>query len=133
MMAAMKRPTDPLAGLPPVRGRLTAHAPLDGITWFRVGGPAEIMFRPADRDDLAGFLAGKPAGLPVTMIGVGSNLLVRDGGVPGVVIRLGREFARVTAEDEQIRAGAAALDLNVAVAASNSCPAFPARSGARCG
>jgi UDP-N-acetylmuramate dehydrogenase len=120
MMAAMKRPTDPLAGLPPVRGRLTAHAPLAGITWFRVGGPAEIMFRPADRDDLAGFLAGKPAGLPVTMIGVGSNLLVRDGGVPGVVIRLGREFARVTAEDEQIRAGAAALDLNVAVAARDA-------------
>jgi UDP-N-acetylmuramate dehydrogenase len=120
MMAAMKRPTDPLAGLPQVRGRLSADAPLAGITWFRVGGSAEIMFRPADRDDLATFLAGKPAGLPVTVIGVGSNLLVRDGGVPGVVIRLGREFARIAAEGEQIRAGAAALDLNVAIAARDA-------------
>jgi UDP-N-acetylmuramate dehydrogenase len=120
MMAAMKRPTDPLAGLPPVRGRLTAEAPLAGITWFRVGGPAQIMFRPADRDDLARFLAGKPKDLPVTVIGVGSNLLVRDGGVPGVVIRLGREFARIAAEGDRIRAGAAALDLNVAIAARDA-------------
>jgi UDP-N-acetylmuramate dehydrogenase len=120
MMAAMKRPTDPLAGLPPVRGRLTAEAPLAGITWFRVGGPAQIMFRPADRDDLATFLAGKPKDLPVTVIGVGSNLLVRDGGVPGVVIRLGREFARIAAEGDRIRAGAAALDLNVAIAARDA-------------
>jgi UDP-N-acetylmuramate dehydrogenase len=120
MMAAMKRPTDPLAGLPPVRGRLTADAPLAGITWFRVGGPAQIMFRPADRDDLAAFLAGKPKDLPVTVIGVGSNLLVRDGGVPGVVIRLGREFARVAADGDRIHAGAAALDLNVAIAARDA-------------
>ncbi|HWA43407.1 MAG TPA: UDP-N-acetylmuramate dehydrogenase [Hypericibacter adhaerens] len=119
-MAAAKRPTDPLAGLPPVRGRLTADAPLAGITWFRVGGTAEIMFRPADRDDLAAFLAGKPQGLPVTVIGVGSNLLVRDGGVPGVVIRLGREFARIETEDDRIRAGAGALDLNVAIAARDA-------------
>jgi UDP-N-acetylmuramate dehydrogenase len=120
MMAAMKRAPDLLAGLPPVRGRLTADAALAGITWFRVGGPAEIMFRPADREDLATFLAGKPADLPVTVIGVGSNLLVRDGGVPGVVIRLGREFARIAAEGEQVRAGAAALDLNVAIAARDA-------------
>jgi UDP-N-acetylmuramate dehydrogenase len=120
MMAAMKRSSDPLAGLPPVRGRLTAEAPLAGITWFRVGGPAEIMFRPADRDDLATFLAGKPAGLPVTVIGVGSNLRVRDGGVAGIVIRLGREFARIAADGERIRAGAAALDLNVSIASRDA-------------
>jgi UDP-N-acetylmuramate dehydrogenase len=120
MMAATKRPADLLASLPPVRGRLTANAPLAGITWFRVGGAAEIMFRPADRDDLAAFLAAKPAGLPVTVIGVGSNLLVRDGGVPGVVIRLGRAFARIEVEGERIRAGAAALDLNVAIAARDA-------------
>jgi UDP-N-acetylmuramate dehydrogenase len=120
MMAAMKRSPDPLAGLPTVRGRLTADAPLAGITWFRVGGTAEIMFRPADRDDLAAFLAGKPAGMPVTVIGVGSNLLVRDGGVPGIVIRLGREFARIAAEGEEILAGAGALDLNVSIAARDA-------------
>ncbi len=100
--------------LPPVRGRLTADAPLAGITWFRVGGPAEVMFRPADLDDLSGFLAGLPEGVPVTVIGVGSNLLVRDGGVPGVVIRLGRGFAGISVEGSLLRAGAAALDLNVA-------------------
>ena len=72
------------------------------------------MFRPADRDDLADFLAGMPRDVPVTVIGVGSNLLVRDGGVPGVVIRLGRGFADIDAEGSDVRAGAAALDLNVA-------------------
>src|SRR4029077_17025778 len=105
MSMAYRRTMPLIERLPKVRGRLTENAPLSGITWFRVGGPAEIMFRPADRDDLAAFLAGKPAGLPVTVIGVGSNLLVRDGGVPGVVIRLGREFARIAAEGEQIQAG----------------------------
>jgi len=103
--------------LPQVRGRLTADAPLAGITWFRVGGPAEVMFRPADVEDLRAFLAAKPADVPVTVIGVASNLLVRDGGVPGVVIRLGRGFAEVEAEGAEIVAGAAALDLNVAEAA----------------
>lgn len=103
--------------LPPVRGRYSADAPLSRVTWFKVGGPAEVMFRPADALDLAAFLAGKPADVPVTVIGVGSNLLVRDGGVPGVVVRLGREFAFVQAEGTRVTAGAGALDLNVAIAA----------------
>ena len=103
-----------LERLPKVRGRLTENAPLSGVTWFRVGGPAEIMFRPADREDLAHFIAGLPGGVPITVIGVGSNLLVRDGGVPGVVIRLGKGFAEIEARDGYLHAGAAALDVNVA-------------------
>ena len=106
--------------LPTVRGRLTADAPLAGITWFRVGGAAEVMFRPADVDDLAEFLAEKPGEVPVTVMGVGSNLLVRDGGVPGVVLRLGRGFAEIAVEERRIRAGAAALDLNVARVAAEA-------------
>ena len=74
-----------ISRLPPVRGRLGVQVPLAGVTWFRVGGPAEVLFRPADRDDLAAFLTACPSDVPVTVIGVGSNLLVRDGGgVPGV-------------------------------------------------
>jgi len=103
--------------LPPVRGRLTENAPLANITWFRVGGPAEVIFRPADAADLAEFLAHKPSDVPVTVIGVGSNLLVRDGGVPGVVIRLGRNFAEIETQGMTVTAGAGALDLNVARAA----------------
>lgn len=106
--------------LPPLKGRVGLNADLARITWFRVGGPAEIMFRPADLDDLQAFLAAKPADVPLTVIGVGSNLLVRDGGVPGVVIRLGREFARVSVDGDRVRAGAAALDLNVSRAARDS-------------
>jgi UDP-N-acetylmuramate dehydrogenase len=119
MMAAQKMQTL-LERLPAVRGRYTENAALAGITWFRVGGPAEVSFRPADRDDLAAFLMTKPADVPVTVIGVGSNLLVRDGGVPGVVIRLGRDFAGVEIGRATVRAGAAALDLNVALAARNA-------------
>lgn len=103
--------------LPAVRGRLTADAPLAGVTWFRVGGPAEVLFRPADADDLAGFLAACPAEVPVTVIGVASNLLVRDGGVPGVVIRLGGPFANLSVDGLTLTAGAAALDLTVALTA----------------
>src|SRR5688500_6117006 len=106
--------------LPEVRGRLTANAPLANVTWFRVGGPAEVMFKPADADDLSDFLAGCPADVPVTVIGVASNLLVRDSGVPGVVIRLGRAFADITVDGSEITAGAAALDLNVANAARDA-------------
>ena len=73
--------------LPQVRGRLDAHAPLADLTWFRVGGPAEVLFTPADETDLAAFLKAMPRDVPVYAIGVGSNLLVRDGGVAGVVIR----------------------------------------------
>jgi len=114
MMPARRTPSRLLDRLPKVRGRLSADAVLANTTWFRVGGPAEVLFRPADLDDLADFLAARPADVPVTVIGVGSNLLVRDGGVPGVVIRLGRGFAGISAQNNAIVAGAGALDLNVA-------------------
>jgi UDP-N-acetylmuramate dehydrogenase len=100
--------------LPPVRGRYGEKVALAPVTWFRVGGPAEVMFRPADVDDLAAFVARKPADVPATVLGVGSNLLVRDGGIPGVVVRLGRAFADIRADGDVIVAGAGALDLNVA-------------------
>ena len=106
--------------LPPVRGRLEAEKPLAAVTWFGVGGPAEVLFRPADRDDLMAFLAAKPAEVPVTVIGVGSNLLVRDGGVPGVVIRLGRALGSVEADGTELTCGAGVLDVNVAKAAAKA-------------
>jgi len=106
--------------LPPVRGRLAANAPVGPLTWFRVGGPAELLFRPADEDDLAGFLAALPAEIPVTVIGVGSNLLVRDSGIPGVTIRLGRGFVDVETDGDAVSAGAGALDANVALAAAQA-------------
>lgn len=120
MMPARKETPHLLDRLPPVRGRYTAEAPLDRITWFGVGGPAEVMFRPADPDDLAAFLAAKPADVPVTVIGVGSNLLVRDGGIAGVVVRLGRGFVEVVSEGNGVMAGAGALDANVALAAAKA-------------
>lgn len=104
-----------LKRLPPVRGRLDANAPLADLTWFRVGGAAEVLFTPADESDLAAFLKATPKDIAVYVIGVGSNLLVRDGGVPGVVIRLGRGFAEVKLEvNYRVRAGTAALDVRVA-------------------
>ena len=117
MMAAELTHSRLIERLPPVRGRLSENAPLVQVTWFRVGGPAEVLFRPADMDDLADFLAQKPRDVPVTVIGVASNLLVRDGGVPGVVVRLGRGFVDIAPEDATVAAGAGALDLNVALAA----------------
>ncbi|WP_173983940.1 UDP-N-acetylmuramate dehydrogenase [Magnetospirillum sp. SS-4] len=100
--------------LPAVRGRIGFDAPMAPFTWFRVGGPAEVLFRPADLDDLMTFLAGLPPQVPVTVIGVGSNLLVRDGGVPGVVIRLAGPFAAIETNGDTITAGAGALDITVA-------------------
>lgn len=91
-MSARKFRTPLIDRLPPVRGEMIADAPLDKYTWFRVGGPAEVLYHPADRDDLAHFLKHRPEEVPVTVIGGASNLLVRDGGIPGVVIRLGRGF-----------------------------------------
>jgi UDP-N-acetylmuramate dehydrogenase len=120
MMAARRASAHLIDRLPPVRGRLSADAPLAPVTWVRVGGAAEVMFRPADIDDLAAFLAAKPADVPVTVIGVASNLLVRDGGVRGVVVRLGRGFVEIRAEDSEIEAGAGALDLNVALTAQQA-------------
>jgi UDP-N-acetylmuramate dehydrogenase len=117
MTTAPKLPDGLLGRLPPVRGRYSANAPLGRVTWFRAGGNAEVLFRPADADDLAQFLAQRPPDAPLTVIGVGSNLLVRDGGVPGVTIRLGREFAKIAADGVRLRVGAGALDASVALAA----------------
>lgn len=105
--------------LPPVRGRLTPNAPLGHLTWFGVGGPAEVLFKPADREDLAQFLRALDADVPVTVMGVASNLIIRDGGIPGVVIRMGREFAGIErVAGDRLKAGAAALDMNVALTAA---------------
>src|SRR5438552_4113066 len=99
MITPRESPTTALIALiPPARGRLAANAPIGRQTWFGVGGPAEVLFRPADTGDLAVFLAALPPEIPVTVIGVGSNLLVRDGGIPGVTIRLGRGCARIAVE-----------------------------------
>lgn len=104
-----------LARLPKPRGRIEANAPLADLTWFRVGGPAEVLFTPADEDDLAVMLKATPADVPVYVIGVGSNLLVRDGGVPGMVIRLGKGFGETTLEPgHRIRTGTAVPDVRVA-------------------
>jgi len=106
--------------LPPVRGRITTGAALGPMTWFGVGGPAEVLFKPADRDDLIDFIRSLPVDVPVTVLGVASNVIIRDGGIPGVVVRLGREFAGIRAQGLEITAGAAALDTNVAHVAMQS-------------
>src|ERR1700754_1575005 len=109
------------AAMPGLRGRLLANQSLAELTWFRVGGPAQVLFTPADEDDLAYFLAHLPAELPVYVVGVGSNLIVRDGGMPGVVIRLSpRGFGETGAKDDIITAGAAALDKRVAETAASA-------------
>jgi UDP-N-acetylmuramate dehydrogenase len=107
------------AAMPELRGRLTANQSLAGLTWFRVGGPAQILFTPSDEGDLAYFLARLPAGLPVTVVGVGSNLIVRDGGLQGVVIRLSpRGFGEMSTQSDVVTVGAAALDKRVAETAA---------------
>jgi len=107
--------------MPELRGRLLANQPLGEFTWFRVGGAAQAFFMPQDENDLAYFLRNLPADIPVTAIGAGSNLIVRDGGVPGVVIRLGRGFNEVKIEDDhRVTAGAAILDALVARAARDA-------------
>ena len=107
------------AAMPELRGRLVANQRLSELTWFRVGGPAQVLFTPADEDDLAYFLSRLPTELPVTVVGVGSNLIVRDGGLPGVVIRLApRGFGEASAQGEIVSAGAAALDKRVAETAA---------------
>ncbi len=113
--------TDWRSNLPPVRGRLQLDAPLAPYTWLRVGGPADALFLPSDEGDLATFLKALDPLVPVTVLGVGSNTLVRDGGVEGVVIRLGRGFADIEGLDgARVRAGAAALDAQVARAAAQA-------------
>nr|WP_283814066.1 UDP-N-acetylmuramate dehydrogenase [Afipia massiliensis] len=107
------------SAMPDLRGRLLANESLSPLTWFRVGGPAQILFTPADEDDLAYFLSKLPQEIPVYTVGVGSNLIVRDGGVSGVVIRLSpRGFGEVKADGDTLRAGTAALDKRVAEAAA---------------
>ncbi|QYF87309.1 UDP-N-acetylmuramate dehydrogenase [Brevundimonas sp. PAMC22021] len=107
--------------LPSVRGKLLRNEPLAPFTWFRVGGAAEVLFIPADADDLADFLKALDPAVPVTVLGVGSNVIVRDGGVEGVVIRLaGRPFAGVSADGDTITAGAGALDAMVARASAKA-------------
>ena len=109
------------AVLPEFRGRLQRQAPLADITWFRVGGPAEVLLTPADEADLAYALKAIPREVPVFALGLGSNLLVRDGGVPGVVVRLGRGFGQVEAlPGNRLRAGAAVPDVRVARAAADA-------------
>jgi UDP-N-acetylmuramate dehydrogenase len=107
--------------LPQLRGRLLANQPLAEFTWFRVGGPAQALFMPEDESDLAYLLANLPRDIPVTVIGLGSNLIVRDGGVAGVVVRLGRGFGETKIEaGNRIRSGTAVPDLRVAKAAQDA-------------
>ena len=113
MMAAAKIP--PLADtLPLTRGRLQKNVPLGDKTWFRVGGPAEFLLRPANTEDLCTFLHDMPLHLPVTVIGAASNLIIRDGGIPGLVIRLARGFSEITIDKNGVIAGGAALDATTA-------------------
>jgi UDP-N-acetylmuramate dehydrogenase len=103
--------------LPPTRGRVEANAPLADQTWFRVGGPAEVLYKPYDAEDLAYFMAHLDDDIPVTILGLASNTLVRDGGVPGVVVKLGPQFSNIRVDGVMVTAGAGAVDLNVARAA----------------
>ena len=107
--------------MPDFRGRLVANAPLADITWFRTGGPAQVLFTPADEADLSYFLKLLPDNVPIQVVGLGSNLLVRDGGVPGVVVRLGRGFSEIAIESgHRLRAGSAVPDVKVARAAAEA-------------
>lgn len=106
--------------LPTLRGRLLGNQPLAALTWFRVGGPAQVLFMPEDEADLCYFLSNLSGEIAVTVMGLGSNLIVRDGGVPGVVIRLGRGFSEIAIEGFNVRAGAAVPDVRVARAAQQA-------------
>lgn len=124
---------DIVQSLPPVRGRISLEVNLDKVTWFRVGGPAQILFKPADKDDLIFFLKNKPKDLPIFPLGVGSNVIIRDGGIPGVVVRLGRPFNYIHQDPNkpyQLEVGASTLDRNLAYyAAENSLGGFGFLSG----
>src|SRR5689334_10309877 len=108
------------SAMPALRGRLLANQSLAELTWFRVGGPAQVLFMPEDEADLAYFLSQLSPDIPVTVIGLGSNLIVRDGGVPGVVVRLGRGFNEVMVDGVRVTAGAAVPDVKVARAAQEA-------------
>jgi UDP-N-acetylmuramate dehydrogenase len=106
--------------MPALRGRLVANQSLAELTWFRVGGPAQVLFMPEDEEDLCYLLTRTPGEIAVTTIGLGSNLIVRDGGIPGVVVRLGRGFSEIAVEGTGLRAGAAVPDVKVARAAQEA-------------
>jgi UDP-N-acetylmuramate dehydrogenase len=116
MMAAaqMDRPSPLLSRLPKTRGSLEGAAPLKNSTWFKVGGSAEALFQPQDEADLAEFLKNLPADVPITVLGLASNVIVRDGGIDGVVIKLGAAFKSISVIDNTVTAGAAAVDAQVA-------------------
>ncbi|MEM9685168.1 MAG: FAD-binding protein, partial [Pseudomonadota bacterium] len=113
-MAAQRKSDSLISRLPEVRGEYREAVPLARYTWFRVGGPAELLFVPADETDLIAFLKTVPSDIPVTTIGVASNLLIRDGGIAGVVIRLRHGFTTIERSEAGVRACAGALDINVA-------------------
>ncbi|MBT4740894.1 MAG: UDP-N-acetylmuramate dehydrogenase [Rhodospirillaceae bacterium] len=117
MMAAERIAPELLDRLPAVRGSYEPCAVLAPTTWFRVGGPAEVLYTPADTEDLATFMRGKPADVPVTIIGLASNLLIRDGGIPGITIKLGRAFNTIDADGTALRCGGSAVDASVATTA----------------
>ncbi|MFC7049034.1 UDP-N-acetylmuramate dehydrogenase [Emcibacter nanhaiensis] len=106
--------------LPQVRGKYEFDAPLAKLTWFKVGGPAAVLFTPEDEEDLATFLRRLPREVPLLCLGVGSNLLIRDGGFDGVVIRFGKKFSDITVKDTEVMAGAGAPDIAVAAAARDA-------------
>jgi UDP-N-acetylmuramate dehydrogenase len=119
MMAAARTPAF-LESLPPLRGRVQPNAPLAPFTWFRVGGPAEVLIRPADAEDLATFLRALPPDVPVHAIGACSNLIIRDGALPGITVKLARGFSAIATEPDGVIAGAAALDVTAAEHAASA-------------
>jgi UDP-N-acetylmuramate dehydrogenase len=120
MMAARSVRSQLLDRLPLMRGSYEAMANLGGLSWFRIGGPAEVLFTPADVEDLSAFLKACPGDAPVTVIGLGSNMLVRDGGVPGVVVRLGKAFSAISVNENILRCGAGIADASVSTAARDA-------------
>ena len=120
MMTAKRTTSSLIERLPAVRGSLEANAPIARFSWFKVGGPAEVLFEPADVEDLAEFLAAKPDDVPVTVFGTASNVIIRDGGIEGVVVRIGRGFTDIEVDGNDITTAAAAHDANVARAARDA-------------
>ncbi len=120
MMTAKPTTSSLIERLPAVRGSLEANAPIARFSWFKVGGPAEVLFEPADAEDLAEFLAAKPDDVPVTVFGTASNVIIRDGGIKGVVVRIGRGFTDIEVDGNDITVAAAAHDANVARAARDA-------------
>lgn len=120
MMPSTQNRKISITDLPSVQGRYVEKAPMSAITWFRVGGDADVLYTPNDEEDLCGFLKSVDPAIPISTVGVGSNLLVRDGGIRGVVIRLGASFAKIEVDEKIVLAGAAALDASVAKAAARN-------------